>query len=245
MRFHIITIFPDMFDSYLTQSILGQALNAGIIEVTAYDLRSYSEDKHRRVDGRVYGGGPGMVMWVDPIMKCYADVMKGIKKNIKKDIFKKNKILIVIFTPEKVEFNNQIAESASKEYSDIIFICGRYEGIDARVKFILEDSSDCEVVEWSVGPYVLTGGELPAMVCIDAISRRLPGVLNNEESLEENRVSSHEIYGRPETYPFSPAGTFPKGRKNANNTKEYKVPEVLLSGHHKNIEEWKMESKKI
>ncbi len=224
-----------MFDSYLTQSILGQAMNAGIIEVTAFDLRSYSEDKHRRVDGRVYGGGPGMVMWVDPIMKCYADVIKSIEKNLKKDIRKNKinkKILTVIFTPEKISFDNVIAEKVSKEYADIIFICGRYEGIDARVKMILEDILGNDVVEWSVGPYVLTGGELPAMICIDAISRRLPGVLNNEESIEENRVSSHEIYGRPEIYSHS-------GLK---EIKEYKVPEVLLSGHHKNIEEWKKSS---
>ena len=248
MRYHIITIFPDMFDSYLTQSILGQAMNAGIIEVTAYDLRSYSEDKHRRVDGRVYGGGPGMVMWVDPIMKCYEDVVKSIKKRGPSPSLSPQgrggnanavgvapslegrvgegpefRILVVIFTPEKVEFNNLIAENVSKEYSDIIFICGRYEGIDARVKLILEDLNIGDVVEWSVGPYVLTGGELPAMICIDAISRRLPGVLNNENSIEENRVSSHEIYGRPEVYDG------------------YKVPEVLLSGHHANIEKWKEE----
>ncbi len=233
MRYHIITIFPDMFDSYLTESILGQAMEAGLIEVFSYDLRSYSEDKHRRVDGRVYGGGPGMVMWVEPIIKCYEDVIKKIEKNIKKRLGEgpRARILTVIFTPEKIAFDNITAENVSKEYTDIIFICGRYEGIDARVKIILQDiakeKNNIEVVEWSVGPYVLTGGELPAMVCIDAISRRISGVLNNQDSIEENRVSSHEIYGRPETY------------------EGYKVPEVLLSGHHANIEKWKISKKTL
>ncbi len=219
MRYHVVTIFPDIMDSYITESIIGRAIEQGLIEVTSYALRSYTSDKHGRVDGRVYGGGPGMVMWVDPIIECYEDVVKRISK--KNKIFK---ILTVIFTPGKQEFNNEIAVNVASEYTDIIFICGRYEGIDSRVLEIISAGGET-VYEWSVGPYVLTGGELPAMICIDVISRHVDGVLNNSESIEENRVSSHAMYGRPEVYDH-------KGLK-------YKVPEVLLSGHHANIEKWK------
>ena len=251
MRYHIITIFPDIMDSYITESIIGRAIESGLIEVTTYALRSYTSDKHGRVDGRVYGGGPGMVMWVDPIIECYQDVIKKIgKRKLKgQTVYDASKTLTVIFTPGKVQFNNEIAIDVAREYTDIIFICGRYEGIDSRVKDIIESVYGVvpprveedrrrpelgSVCEWSVGPYVLTGGELPAMICIDAISRHIDGVLHNSESIEESRVSSHAMYGRPEVYAYKTLND--KGEK---VTLEYKVPEVLLSGHHANIEKWK------
>jgi len=239
MNFHIITIFPDMFNSYFSESIISRAIENKIISVNAYALREYTTDKHRRVDGRPYGGGPGMVMWVEPILNCSEAINLKIEKRIAKENAKleklsiknntklkkvKSKVKIVIMSPESIEFNNTIAKEVSKKYTDIIFICGRYEGLDARVKKILKAD------EWTVGPYVLTGGELPAMICIDAISRQIAGVLHDEDSIEENRVSSHEIYARPEVFKY----------KNKN----YKVPPVLLSGNHKNIEEWKKSTKK-
>lgn len=251
MYYHIITIFPSMCDSYLTQSILGAAIDNKIIEVTAYDLRSYTLDKHRRVDGRVYGGGPGMVMWVQPIISCHEDIIKRLKARNKRQgkEFNAQRILTVIFEPGATDFDNDIAERVGRDYDDIIFICGRYEGIDARVYDILLDNESIsgQVVKWSVGPYILTGGELPSMICVDAISRRLPGVLHNEYSLEENRVSSHAMYGRPEKYIHSgPTPDFAKATpgkpalsEGEGITREYKVPEVLLSGHHANIEKWK------
>lgn len=205
-----MTIFPNMFDSYFAESIISRAIESKLIEINTYALREYTTDKHRRVDGRPYGGGPGMVMWVDPIINCVGKIQKKIAKR------KNAKVLVVIFNAGGSMFTNTIAQSTVKKYTDIIFICGRYEGIDTRVKKILKAK------EWSIGEYVLTGGELPAMVCIDAISRQLKGVLNDELSLEEKRMASHEIYARPELYEY--AG------------KRYRVPKVLLSGNHKEID---------
>lgn len=202
-----------MLDSYLTESIIGKAIDSKLIKVHTYALREFTVDKHRRVDGKPYGGGPGMVMWVDPIIRAVESINRKLAK--KKNI----KIKTIIFSPAGKQFTNVIAKQTEKKYTDIIFICGRYEGIDERVKKILKAEL------WSVGPYVLTGGELPAMVCIDSITRQIDGVLHAEDSLEENRISSHEIYARPEIYEY-------KGKK-------YKVPKVLLSGNHKDIDEWR------
>lgn len=212
-RYHVVTIFPDMFDSYFAESIISRAIESKLIEINTYSLREYTVDKHRRVDGKPYGGGPGMVMWVDPLIKCVEKIQKKVSRR------KNAKVLIVIFNVGGEMFTNTIAKNTAKKYTDIIFICGRYEGIDDRVKKILKAK------EWSIGQYVLTGGELPAMVCIDAISRQIKGVLNDELSLEENRIASHEIYARPEIYEY--------------NGKKYRVPKVLLSGNHKLIEEYR------
>jgi tRNA (guanine37-N1)-methyltransferase len=221
LRFHIVTIFPDMFVSYFAESIISRAIENKLLEVKTYALREYTEDKHRRVDGRPYGGGPGMVMWVDPILKCVEKIKKEIEKKNKK--LKANsqiqKTLVVIFNAGGEKFTNTIAQKTAKGYTDIIFICGRYEGVDSRVKKILKAK------EWSIGDYVLTGGELPAMVCIDSIARQIKGVLHDELSLEEKRMASHEIYARPEIYEY--AG------------KKYRVPKVLLSGNHKQIDEYR------
>lgn len=213
MRFHLVTIFPNMFESYFKESIISRAIKNKLIELHTYPLREYTKDKHRRVDGKPYGGGPGMVMWVDPIIRCVTKIEKKITK-------KKNcSTCIVMFNPGGDMFTNVTAKTVEKKYTDIIFICGRYEGIDARVKKILKAK------EWSIGNYVLTGGELPAMVCIDAITRQIQGVLHAHDSLEENRIASHEIYARPEIYEYK--------------KKKYRVPKVLLSGNHKEIERWR------
>jgi tRNA (guanine37-N1)-methyltransferase len=214
MRFHVVTIFPDMLSSYLAESIISRAIESKVIEVHTYALREFTLDKHRRVDGKPYGGGPGMVMWVDPIIRAVESINKKLTR--KKSV----KTKVVIFSPGGKQFTNTLAKDVEKKYTDIIFICGRYEGIDERVKKILKADL------WSVGPYVLTGGELPAMICIDAISRQIEGVLHAEDSLEDKRVASHEIYARPEIYEH-------KGKK-------YRVPKVLLSGNHKLIEEYRM-----
>lgn len=213
LRFHIVTIFPDMFVSYFAESILSRAVENKLIEVKTYALREYTNDKHRRVDGKPYGGGPGMIMWVDPILNCIEKIQKSIARR------KTSKTLVVIFNAGGEKFTNTIAQKTVKGYTDIIFICGRYEGVDSRVKKILRAK------EWSIGDYVLTGGELPAMVCIDAIARQVKGVLHDELSLEEKRIASHEIYARPEVYEY-------KGKK-------YRVPKVLLSGNHKLIDEYR------
>lgn len=203
-----------MFDSYLNESILKRAQEKKKIKFFFYNPREYTKDKWKRVDDRPYAGGPGMVMVVDPLMRAYAKAMARIAR------FKKTKVKTVLFSPGGAIFTNEYARSlVQTKCTDVVFICGRYEGIDERVAEITQ----CEKI--SIGPYVLTGGELPAMVCVDAVSRHIEGVLGNAESPEEERVSSHEVYTRPEVYVYK--------------KKKYAVPNVLLSGDHKKIEEWK------
>jgi len=209
MRFHIITIFPEMFDSYLKESIIGRAIKDKKIKILFYNPMDFCEPK-RRVDNRPYGGGPGMVLRPEFFLKAFSKIK----------IKNKNKTKIILFSPSGKKFDTAYAKKLVKQkYTDIILISGRYEGIDARVQKILKAE------KISIGDYVLTGGELPAMVLIDSISRQIPGILGKYESLEEERVSSSEVYTRPEVLKY----------KNKN----YKVPKVLLSGNHKKIEEWK------
>ncbi len=208
MRFHIITIFPEMFDSYLQESILGRAIEDNKISVKFYNPMSFCKPKER-ADGRPYGGGPGMVLRPELFLKAFSKIK----------IKNKNKTKIILFSTSGKKFDTAYAKTSSKKYTDIILISGRYEGIDARVQKILKAE------EISIGDYVLTGGELPAMVLIDSISRQIPGVLGKYESLEEERVSTSEVYTRPEVLKY----------KNKN----YKVPKILLSGNHAKIDEWK------
>ncbi|TSC77680.1 MAG: tRNA (guanine37-N1)-methyltransferase [Parcubacteria group bacterium Gr01-1014_24] len=221
MRFHVITIFPEMFDSYLKESIIGRALNQSklgsgqakkkksLIEVRFYNPMDFCEPK-KRVDSRPYGGGPGMVLRPELFLKAFSKIKIKNKKKTK----------IILFSTSGKKFDTAYAKKLVKQkYTDIILISGRYEGIDARVQKILKAE------EISIGDYILTGGELPAMVLIDSISRQIPGVLGKYESLEEERVSTSEVYTRPEVLKY-------KG-------KSYKVPKVLLLGNHKKIEEWK------
>lgn len=213
MRFHVITIFPDSFDSYLGESILRRAKEKKLIDVRFYNPRDTiraPKNGYRPVDDRPYGGGPGMVMRPEPVLKAVAKAVAKVKGK---------KYLIVNFVPSAEKFTTAAAKKISKQYTDVILICGRYEGIDARVDKILKTK------KYSIGDYVLTGGELPAMAVIDSVSRQIPGVLGKYESLEEERVSSSEVYTRPEALAW-------KGKK-------YKVPKVLLSGNHKKIDEWK------
>lgn len=214
-----------MFNSYVDESILGRAQKSKKIKIKFYKLRDFVTGKHRKVwpDGNVsaqvddkpYGGGPGMVLRAEPILAAVKKA-RGRKKNVK----------IIITAAGGTEFTNTKAKklATDKKATDIIIICGRYEGIDSRVKKALRAE------EISIGNYVLTGGELPAMVMMDAIARQVPGVLGKEESIEENRISSHEMYTRPESITW--------------NDKNYKVPDVLLSGDHKKIDEWRNKSVK-
>src|SRR3989338_1292375 len=219
MRFHIITIFPDIFDSYLHESIIGRAIKNKIIDIKFYNPRDFikvpknkNQNNYKPVDDKPYGGGPGMVMRAEPILKAVEIARAAIRRT-------GGKVLIINFIPSAQKFTTGSAKTLSKKYTDIILICGRYEGIDARVDKILKTK------KFSIGDYVVTGGELPAMVLIDSISRQLKGVLGKYESLEEERISSSEVYTRPEILKW----------KNKN----YKVPKVLLSGNHKKIDEWK------
>lgn len=211
MHFHVITLFPSAFDSYLNESILRRAIAEKKIQVSFYNPRDFTDDKWARVDRRPYGGGPGMVLEAESILRAVA---KAIGRKDRKQV------KIVFLRPDGKQFSNSYADTVLKRrYKHIIIICGRYEGIDARVQKILRAEA------LTVGPYTLTGGELPAMIMIDTIARRLPGVLGNDESVEERRVSGRDVYTRPEVLQW-------KG-------KNYRVPKVLLSGDHKKIEAWK------
>jgi len=219
MNFHIITLFPDVFSSYLNESILGRAIKDKKIKVSFYNPRDFvkpterqskNEKPYLRVDDKPYGGGAGMVMQAEPVIKAVERALKKVKKN---------KTKIIFLSPSGKQFDTVYAKTAVKKYSDVIIISGRYEGIDERVNKVLKTE------KVTVGPFVLTGGELPAMIIMDCMARQVEGVLGNFSSREEERISSTEVYTRPEVLKY-------KGKK-------YKVPEVLLSGNHKLIEEWR------
>lgn len=225
MQFHIITLFPEAF-SYLDQSILKRAREKKLIEIKIHQLRDFTKDKHHQVDDKPFGGGPGMAMQIEPLAKA----LQFVKSKISGRLQNGKKTKVVFFTPAGKQFNNKIAADLTKKQQNLILLCGHYEGVDARIKKICRDSK-IEFQELSVGPFVLTGGELPAMILIDAVSRRLPGVLHKTESLEENRLGvGVPVYTRPEIFVW-------KGKK-------YRVPAVLLSGNHQKIEQWRRKNKK-
>lgn len=209
MKFTILTLFPKAFDSYLCESILRRAQGKKIISIDIIDIRKFTVDKHHTTDDKPYGGGPGMVMKAEPILKAFNSIKKRDAKT-----------LTIITSAAGGEFTKTHATRFAKKYNHIIFVAGHYEGIDERVKKILKAK------EISVGNYVLTGGELPAMVMIDGVSRHIPGVLGRAESLEENRFGvGVPMYTRPEVLRY-------KGKK-------YPVPKELLTGDHAKIAEWR------
>ncbi|MBX4198537.1 tRNA (guanosine(37)-N1)-methyltransferase TrmD [Candidatus Parcubacteria bacterium] len=210
MNFHIVTLFPGAFDSYLGESILRRAIEDKKIKVKFYNPRDFEKDPKWRIDQKPYGGGPGMVMRAEPVIKAIASAVAKAKRG---------KVKIIFLSPSGKQFDTAYAKSSAKKYTDIIIVSGRYEGIDARVKKIFKTE------DITVGPFVLTGGELPAMVIIDCISRQVKGVLGDFNSLEENRISSSDVYTRPDVFEYK--------------KKKYRVPKVLLSGHHRKIDEWK------
>lgn len=217
LRFHLITLFPEACDAYLSASILGRARTNKKIAVTYQSPRDFVTNKWGKVDERPYGGGPGMVMTALP-------VVKAVKKALAR---RKGKIAIIWFQPEAKQFTNKEADALAK-YDDVVLVCGRYEGIDERAKKIVKGMGKLHT--YSVGEAVYTGGEVPAMAIVDAVTRRLPGVLGKDESVEERRVASREIYTRPETIEW-------EGKK-------HRVPKVLQTGNHKEIDSWRAKGKK-
>lgn len=209
MHFHIITLFPKAFDSYLGESILKRAIEDKKLKVSFYNPRDFAENKWQRIDRPPYAGGPGMVIQAEPVIRAIEKALKSAKGKAK----------IIFLSPSGKQLTNEYGKKVSKAHKNVIVVCGRYEGIDARVKKVFKTE------EISVGPFVLTGGELPAMILIDVISRQVKGILGNFDSLEERRVASSEVYTRPEVFKY-------KG-------KSYRVPKILLSGHRAKIEEWK------
>lgn len=210
MNFHVLTLFPEMIMNGLETSILGRAAAKGIVSFEAVNIRDYTLERHGKVDDYPYGGGAGMVMQAEPIYRAYAALVEKIGK----------KPRVIYMTPQGQTFNQSIAEDLAKE-EDLVFLCGHYEGVDERVlEMIATDYL-------SAGDYVLTGGELPAMMMIDCISRLVPGVLNNNVSAEfetfHDNLLEYPQYTRPEVF---------MGKK---------VPDILLSGHHANVEKWRRE----
>lgn len=210
MHYHVLTLFPDMISQGLGTSIIGRAMQEGVITLSTVNIRDFSTNKHMKVDDYPYGGGAGMVMQAEPVYGAYQHVKEQIGY----------KPRVIYLTPQGKVFNQSMVEAFAKE-EHLVFLCGHYEGIDERV---LEEVVTDYV---SIGDYVLTGGELPAMVMIDAISRFVPGVLSNEESAQfesfQDNLLEYPQYSRPAEW---------MGKK---------VPEVLLSGHHANIEKWRRE----
>ncbi len=210
MRIDIMTLFPDMCNSVLSESIIGRARAAGKVEINSIDIRDYTEDKHRRVDDKPYGGGMGMVMQAEPIWQCFNSLCEKIGKTPH----------LIYMTPQGKTLTQQRVKELAK-MDNIAILCGHYEGIDERVIEALEPE------EISVGDYVLTGGELPALILADSVSRMLDGVLSGEECFTEeshfNSLLEYPQYTHPSDW---------RGRE---------VPEVLLSGHHENVDKWRRE----
>ncbi len=233
MKFNIITIFPDIIESYFKETILSRALKNKIIDLNVVYLRDFAEDKHQKVDDTPYGGGAGMLMKPEPLYKALnsldaipfgkAPALGKLKKIFNGDIKKKKRTILM--SPRGRQFDQRIAEEWSK-YSELTFICGRYEGVDQRVVDHMIDE------EISIGPYVLAGGELGALVIAEAVSRLIPGVLGNIDSLKEE-TNNTDMDG----------GEYPQYTKPAD-FKGYKVPAVLMSGDHKKIAEWRKKNGK-
>jgi len=211
MRIDILTIFPKMFAPILDESIVRRAKNKGLVKIAVHDLRGYSDDKHRKIDDRPFGGGPGMVFKPEPVFKAVAEIKSKLKKNKPK---------VILLSPQGKVLNQKLAKELSR-VKNLILICGHYEGVDERVRAKLVDE------EVSIGDYVLTGGELPAMVLVDAVVRLVKGVLGDENSSQSDSfydgLLEYPQYTRPADF------------------RGMKVPKVLLSGDHQKIAKWRRE----
>ena len=210
-RFHILTLFPEMVMDGLNTSIIGRAIEAGLLEINAVNIRDYSTNKHMKVDDYPYGGGAGLVMQPEPVYRAYKDLEKDMKK----------KPRVVYLTPQGTTFHQEMAKELAKE-EELVFLCGHYEGFDERIKTMIDE-------EMSIGDFVLTGGEIPAMAIADSVIRLIPGVIT-ESSLESesftDNLLDYPVYTKPQEY------------------RGLKVPDVLISGDHKKIKEYR-ESERI
>lgn len=212
MRFDIVSIFPQMFDSYFSESILGRAQDVGHVEIYVHNLRDYASGKHKTTDDTPYGGGAGMVMMAEPLILAVEDVLKQGGASSPH---------VVLTSARGSLFSQRKARTFSESYDQVVILCGRYEGVDERVLSVVDE-------EASIGEYVLTGGELPAMVMVDAVTRLLPGVVGNADSVVDESHSKEGVLEYPQyTKPEELRGM--------------KVPDVLLSGNHQKIEEWRKE----
>jgi len=232
MIFDIITIFPNIFDSFLNESIIKKAIQKGLIKINVHNLRDFTEDLHQVIDDKPFGGGGGMVFKVEPIYKAVQFLNSKTKSQKSK---------VILFTPRGKKFNQKMATEFSK-LDKLIMICGRYEGIDERVaKYIANEKI-------SIGNFVIMGGEIAALAVIEAVSRLIPGVLGKSQLLKERitkekRFIEYPQYTRPEV--FIPPGEIKETKKRGRKKTSWRVPKVLLSGHHQKIEEWRKKHSKI
>ena len=250
MRFDIITIFPKIFNSYLEESLVKRAQKKGIIKIFVHNLRGFTSDKHKKVDDSPFGGGPGMVLKIEPIYKAVGSILRIFNFSRSKDrgsstksgqfsISKHKKSRVILFSTRGKKFDSKTAKRLSK-YDQLILICGRYEGVDERVAKYIADE------EISVGDYVLSGGELPALILIESVSRFLKGFLGKQESLEEIK-GSYPVFTRPEIFIPPPPPSLIRANRRirkhekvvSSTGKRLTVPRVLLSGDHKKIKEWR------
>ncbi len=217
MRFDIMTLFPDLVDRVLGESIIGRAQQAGYVQVNTYNIRDYSQDKHRRVDDTPYGGGKGMLMMAPPVYNCYEAVLADKREGAPSEERRR----VIYMSPKGAVLTQQRAVELHRDYDRLIILCGHYEGIDQRV---LDEIVDEEI---SVGDYVLTGGEIPACILVDCVSRLCEGVLAEAVCYEDESISCGMLEYPQYTRPYEFHGV--------------KVPDVLISGHHANIEKWRHE----
>ena len=231
-KFDIITVFPKIFDSYFGESIIKRARALKLVDIKTHDIRAFAENKHKKIDDRPYGGGAGMVLKIEPIVAAVSSILKSKVKSQKSKVRTK----IIILSPKGKQFTQKMAYDWSRQYSQLILISGRYEGIDERAKKILRAE------EVSIGPYVMTDGDVGAMAIVSAVARLIPNVINWDSLQDESffrKVIKEEVetgeleyphYTRPEIFEY-------KGKK-------YRVPKVLLSGDHKKVEEWRKKMRK-
>ncbi len=216
-RFDIMTLFPDLVNTVLGESIIGRAQKSGVISVKTHNIRDYSEDKHRRVDDTPYGGGKGMLMMAPPIYNCYEAILAGQKA----DGFEARARRVIYLSPTGSVLSQKKAAELAADYDNLILLCGHYEGVDRR---IVDEIVDEEI---SIGDFVLTGGEIPACILVDCVARLIDGVLSDAECHEKESISSGLLEYPQYTRPYEFHGV--------------KVPDVLISGHHANIDRWREE----
>lgn len=233
MRFHIITIFPKIFNSYFSESIIKRAQTQGKIKIKIYNLRDWAKDKHKTVDDAPYGGGAGMIMKIDVLYGALRDIKSKIQTASHADGHPKFK---TVLTSAKGKIWNQQKVNNYSKLNDMVIICGRYEGVDERIMNFIDE-------EISVGDYVLTGGEIPAMAMVDSIARLIPGVLGNAKSLNEESFSTKNFHQIPQSAIRDPQLEYPQYTRPEifidDNGKKHKIPDILLSGHHAKIKKWR------
>jgi len=229
MKIDIITIFPNIFDSFLKESLLARAQKKNLLKINVHNLRKWTNDKHKTVDDRPYGGGAGMILKIEPVYKAVRSLISNSKFLISK---KRQKRRVILLSAKGKTFTQKDARRWAK-YNQVILICGRYEGVDERVTKHIADE------EISIGNYVLFGGEVPAMVLVEAISRLIPGVVQKEESIRNESFSDREAMTKEYPQYTRPEDFVPSSKFQVQSSKSWRVPKVLLSGNHKKIKEWR------